>query len=1100
MGFYGNVTNTNRTQFVFDRVYSNRKEMDDNAKTDGVFVGRYVLVDYDSSVPEEVENPIEVMDSEIYAENFNIDKVAYPGGIGRGWDSTVWQKVYANNVYQYVMIAELNSVVPTFGIKIDAPTINPVSPHFDEDITNIYYPLHVQPSWGFRVGEATGPSDTKVSIDEKVWNEVIEANVLNKKVYDGDIYFNKAGLDSVSGYKVEGSEDKITVLPTGESGYKYNIYESKSQKSDDGAVKEFKEVAPDIQELRINLPSVGNAIATMWDMIYEPNTEGNQRNQHIEWDNIAGVRMVQADPNGNGFTYNSDKVETLAGCINSVHDLMGMIIVDENPPIEQALTNRIYYRNGGYYIKDITTQIKTDEGVSQDPVELTNFTNNIYYKNKNSYYLESQDTYEIGNTYYIINNDNFTKQSLSDYDYKSNTYHYKDEYNNYILDNTKDQAKSDNYSYYLLTAMTNSTPIEVTNNWRKKELTFDPRDFSDSIIKILFSNIKEPDIEITTTSGVSKKTGGKGLFYPSTNNENKPVYKPYLVNYVEGVKNSAPKSLTELCYIENYSTEVSTSIDGENVTTYDFQNTGTYQIKIIKFPIVQFENETFYYFNGNENKYECLTLDNFDFNKTYITFNGEEGSYEYKEIANKDKPFYHKNEFFYKDGTNYIYAEEETQVKEREYYCVVDEPDKIENVRYYQANKFYYLDETTSDYKLDDSTSLVLDRVYYIDPPTQRYVANDPSGNFQIGAKWNEKLDSTGIELGYKTEIYDWKLLSGFARSLNTIHGLILKINNVLKLNDKVTRDTTTVQGCINNLNDIINKFEELEPNKLLIPNNYGKVDTANFVGDNWLAVSVNSTKKAVSVEHKGPVEGTAEAITAVTPKFGESFELTDHYFDDKGHKFETKSHTVTIPQGSYTNSNEINGQTVLTSFDFDSTSGKITTKSANLGDVEIAEDETLSKRLETLQNNINNEAETREQADKELDNKISNEITNREQAVSSEASVRETADNGLSERISSLEGKVDTWNKAEENIQSDWNVTDETSDAYIKNKPDLSIYLEKTGLSESVKSNVKFSYNSSENDITIQEIFDALVARIKVLEDAIANSDSGSTEEEPTE
>ena len=60
MGFYGKVTNTSKTQFTFDKIYSNRKEMDDairdivsdtgefiGRKDDGVAIGRYVLVDYD---------------------------------------------------------------------------------------------------------------------------------------------------------------------------------------------------------------------------------------------------------------------------------------------------------------------------------------------------------------------------------------------------------------------------------------------------------------------------------------------------------------------------------------------------------------------------------------------------------------------------------------------------------------------------------------------------------------------------------------------------------------------------------------------------------------------------------------------------------------------------------------------------------------------------------------------------------------------------------------------------------------------------------------------------------------------------------------------
>jgi hypothetical protein len=52
------------------------------------------------------------------------------------------------------MIAELNSVVPTFDLAVDAPTMTPIAPHFDTDSTNVYYKLHVQPQWGFRVAEA----------------------------------------------------------------------------------------------------------------------------------------------------------------------------------------------------------------------------------------------------------------------------------------------------------------------------------------------------------------------------------------------------------------------------------------------------------------------------------------------------------------------------------------------------------------------------------------------------------------------------------------------------------------------------------------------------------------------------------------------------------------------------------------------------------------------------------------------------------------------------------------------------------------------------------------------------------------------------------
>jgi hypothetical protein len=84
---------------------------------------------------------IHVIESENnYTINYKLDTDKY--GEGRGYDSTVWQKMYIDNVEKYVMIAELNTVVPTFDVTPDAPTMNPIVPHFDTGSTDVYYKLH----------------------------------------------------------------------------------------------------------------------------------------------------------------------------------------------------------------------------------------------------------------------------------------------------------------------------------------------------------------------------------------------------------------------------------------------------------------------------------------------------------------------------------------------------------------------------------------------------------------------------------------------------------------------------------------------------------------------------------------------------------------------------------------------------------------------------------------------------------------------------------------------------------------------------------------------------------------------------------------------
>ena len=40
MGFYGNITNTSKTTFSFDKIYANRYEADQGCPSDGVMSGR----------------------------------------------------------------------------------------------------------------------------------------------------------------------------------------------------------------------------------------------------------------------------------------------------------------------------------------------------------------------------------------------------------------------------------------------------------------------------------------------------------------------------------------------------------------------------------------------------------------------------------------------------------------------------------------------------------------------------------------------------------------------------------------------------------------------------------------------------------------------------------------------------------------------------------------------------------------------------------------------------------------------------------------------------------------------------------------------------
>lgn len=399
MGFYGNISNVNKTNMTFDKVYSNRKSMDESCALDGVYAGRYVLVEYEQyypldtlpiiyklssnkeekfsttytqlspldiqenvvyrcviltswlngTIPEEdlllqyysntfyrgvqkdgvlsLENVSSEISEENYVGNFNIDRIEY--NTSRGYDSTVWMKQYdSNGIPRYVNIAELNSVVPTFDVSVDAPTEEPVAPHFDEDSTNIYYNLHVQPQWGFRVKNAENNSLSDLEVDKV------------KKA----IYFNMSGFDkNDNSAKVDlgtVGADYINITPTGVSGQKYNSHKK----------GEPKEEAPDIQELSIHLPSIGNMMSDAWDIIHGPNRDDSSA------DSLQGR-----------LNFFKDKIKTDAIPVQSPGNyLVGSTIIDDtwvNAKIDIPDTSNLPDNDENkYHVEGITLTHKTVDG------------------------------------------------------------------------------------------------------------------------------------------------------------------------------------------------------------------------------------------------------------------------------------------------------------------------------------------------------------------------------------------------------------------------------------------------------------------------------------------------------------------------------------------------------------------------------------------------------------------------------------------------------------------------------------------------------------------------------------------------------------------
>jgi hypothetical protein len=76
--------------------------------------------------------------------------------------------------------------------------------------------------------------------------------------------------------------------------------------------------------------------------------------------------------------------------------------------------------------------------------------------------------------------------------------------------------------------------------------------------------------------------------------------------------------------------------------------------------------------------------------------------------------------------------------------------------------------------------------------------------------------------------------------------------------------------------------------------------DSMSVTGDHWVQTKVS--EDTIEFSHIGPVAVTAVKLDDITPKFGETFDITDWYYDAKGHKSSNNTHTVKIPLPSLTN------------------------------------------------------------------------------------------------------------------------------------------------------------------------------------------------------
>lgn len=970
----------------------------------------YVVV----NVTDEVDY-VECSVDNNYVINYNKDVDEY--NAGRGYDSTVWQKVYTNGTEKYVMIAELNSVVPTFNIDIDAPTLRPIQPHFGADSSNVYYKLHMQPQWGLRVKDAIADKTYSDGIEQKSdvvlqdlyyeYDDVTNTiNLVNGDSYSGAIYWNKKGFISDEIHH-DTTDSNISIRPTGKSGNYYNTHNGTTD----------KEQAPDIQEISIQLPQIGDAIATVWDLVYgdarmnpiednyeyrlveldrysyKPNLyynvksdlgytpnfnklrddevklssepiyydgieyyeKVNIRNKDIDWNSYYGLRMVQENTNSNGFeyskdrieltpsgeseryTYNTQQVSTVAGAINSVHDLMGMIItnVDDyivGDQIDDSLLKslddyHIYYHNGKYfrkhdyieydksteiagsdnptvlvptddmyeevdglegyrrglymyslpsgytnnynYVYEVNTQATKDKPYylasdvvnSFTPVIFPNgeYVKNKYFVKKGNDYIKDNEDYKLGESYYTI-------KSKRIYPYVPGAYYYRAKVNTLVSKDLSELRAGNKRYYYYNDDEKNYYEIHYeVDELGNDSYFYTTLDAYDEIVKhpITTDNTKTPlgdENANSYTFSVEENAYHATLYgtYDANGNftANKVVqydkdYSYYLITGFEEGKEYyiydetigdyitikdivfSPDPVDVTDQLDGYK-EANTyfTIERLNPDSKDTDNKTNPIIKYIAAPRSSFE--LWEYFRqlkdgGTAGKFEVpFTLPEYYelTTKVYTKFYKPNMYYTYRGAIDRHTGIPGGSNIPHNGDGYYLST---TYNPSESFYYTRREVEYTEHFLY-TPNSYYV--QNGDEYKIDlgdynNNQTYYKRKPYYISSLDPKYAEI-----FKIGMEWNENIPiPSGISVAKQKPIKKLQELYGFGRTMNTIHGLILRLNNMLEEGDERTRDLQTAQGCINQLNDIINKFASLRVNAILTVDQFGRVNSSDYTG-----------------------------------------------------------------------------------------------------------------------------------------------------------------------------------------------------------------------------------------------------------------------------
>ena len=341
MSLYGQIKRIDDTVFRFDRIYRSRAQMDANAQNDGVYIGRYALVEYgqrytttaNNEMVENSSNANELTTKDIekllekgldffpttdlipiegktYYElkqdessnkqminlsnpytslsgSFPTDRQFYELNQGKinlygdnaledsntysnTFDSTVWLKIYNGKTEKYIMVAELNAILPKLSVEpIDTLEYQKVAREEDEtelytkdnEKINLAKEIFIKPSFDTIM-------DTELEYKLKM------PKPLELNVNDENLKYNREGFNIVYSPENTKQSEPIINFTTEDKiyGNNYIHWVPEGLQLTDGNQLNPTGQTISSKTLDMNIPIFGNLVSDLYDLLFGKGT------------------------------------------------------------------------------------------------------------------------------------------------------------------------------------------------------------------------------------------------------------------------------------------------------------------------------------------------------------------------------------------------------------------------------------------------------------------------------------------------------------------------------------------------------------------------------------------------------------------------------------------------------------------------------------------------------------------------------------------------------------------------------------------------------------------------------------------------------------